>query len=37
MFWSAKDGDDAAHTVEGSGGMGTVIRGLVDTGLNDGR
>ena len=35
MFRSAKDGDNAAHTVEGSGGVARVIRGLADTGLND--
>ena len=35
VIWSAKDGDDAAHADEGSGGLGALIRGLVHSAFND--
>ena len=35
VIWSAKDGDDAAHADEGSGGLGALIRGLVRGAFND--
>lgn len=35
VIWSAKDGDDAAHADEGSGGLGALIRGLARSAFND--